>query len=98
VNFREQVFLALCRQQCTIHAEMFLKDAQVLADKCCIEWGHEWTGRRSRCRRCGRTMMDARAHVRHAEPPPERVKAPTPLLPTTTSKRTGTRVFGRTRP
>jgi hypothetical protein len=87
MNFREHIFIALCTQQRTIHAPSFLRDAQKIADMCCVEWGHEFTAttrnRIQRCKRCGRGMMDVNTVVEDVEdmPAPKPVKLPVPRLP-----------------
>lgn len=90
MNFREHIFIALCTQQRTIHAPSFLRDAQKIADMCCVEWGHEFVvttrNRVQHCKRCGRTMMDVSTNVRSTTseeevPSPKPVKLPVPRLP-----------------
>lgn len=89
MNFREHIFIALCTQQRTIHGPAFLRDAQKIADMCCVDWGHEFMAttrnRVQRCKRCGRTMMDVATNARSSstveETSPKPVKMPVARLP-----------------
>jgi hypothetical protein len=85
MNFREHIFLAQCNQQRTIHAEMFLKTAQHIAEVCCLEWGHDFMGARGKrqlCRRCGRSMMDV---ATNATPASSVRRSPRPIVPILTA-------------